>query len=450
MIAVGNHALVLVTFDGGLTFSQLSTPAVSSTPFLSVAYVPGTIGRSIVLSGNYGTLLRTTNGGSTWSVPTITPALTSTDTINSIYFATSTLGVAVNRNRVLITNDGGSTYKLLSPTTVFNYINEIYIMPSPVVSSYPLITAIQLYNGQPAYPFSITLSNTGTADANITAITFNDTHVSTDYGCPLPSLIPAGSNATLCLLYDSSTQSAGRTYSTITLSLRSDVVSVTLGMYSYIYQAPNISTSNWFSSNWWIVVVPLAVTALVIYFLVTRRMTHVKQYNRRIKDRRHHVGFWDFAIIHQIFNITDRALEHDDDSDFWSDDSEDDEGEYSEVYHYPDSFEDSSNDDDDDDSDDFDSDDPPSSGASDIAADEPVIRKLHSSRNLRRRNSSIHQGNLSGDAPLAQRRMRRKNSVTSLLGAEDLAIARSDVLQRQNLFRSRNHLLVECISHCDF
>lgn len=425
---VGNHGLVLHTADGGVTWTQLLTPIGTAQPLLSVKHVPNSNAQTILVSGNNGTLYRSTDGGQTWSRPTILPTLTSTDTISSLYFASATLGVAVSRNRVMFTQDGGASFQLMSQSTkTFNYINQVYILAAPVLQAYPPVVSLSLYNGQTGYKFTLLLGNTGTANAQSVRFNFTDSHIRVDASCgALPTTIAQNQNVTICLLYDSSSASAGRVDSNITIFTDSYTGSTSIRMYAYVYQAPSVTSTSWFAANWWMVVVPIALTGVIIYFLVVRRMTHVKQYNRRIKDRRHHIGFWDAKFIHRMLGITDRPVEHDDDSDFWSSDDEDDDNEYSESYHWPDSYNGSSEDGEGDSS--MDSQDDDSGSSSESEQEKPAVKQ----RALAAQLSSVSQRRLQTQTSSASiRRIKTKGSVTSLLGHEDLAIARHDVLQRR-------------------
>lgn len=395
IVAVGNQGSIIQSSDGGATWIAYKLPGVTSS-LLDVAYVSN---NTILVCGSNHVLYRSTDNGVTWTIPIITPDIQSTEPIASITFAdnNSLLGIAASRNTLMLTRDGGSSFTVLPKTSIFNYISNVAIISTSLVTSYPPITAIQLYNGTSAFKSSIQLSNLGTEQLIINNYYFSDPNLSIDTGCIFPTTIDANNNATLCLSYNSVGVPSGRIISYLILYTNSLTQQSNLTIYTYIYSAPVIINSSWISNYWYVIVLPFAVIGIIIYFVARRRMNHIKQYNRRIADRAHHITFWDFALCHRIRGISNGVVEHDPDSDFWSDYSSSDEesdDEYTDSDSNSDSYSDS----------DY------SSSGSDSTSNKSMNKSnnksTHSGKRLKQRQSS-QSSNL-------RSRLRRKSSVSSV------------------------------------
>jgi photosystem II stability/assembly factor-like uncharacterized protein len=109
--AVGNSAVILRTRNGGSTWSQQNSE-VSTKSLLSVHFANARKGWAVG-TANYpgyrdGMIMRTTDGGDTWStqyVPNSTSVNLHSEIIRSVYFADSLLGWAVGS---VTPNDGSS------------------------------------------------------------------------------------------------------------------------------------------------------------------------------------------------------------------------------------------------------------------------------------------------------------------------------------------------------
>ncbi|MFP5042564.1 YCF48-related protein [Parasediminibacterium sp. JCM 36343] len=101
--AVGASGTILNTTDGGSTWTSQS---VGTNNFNSVRFTDANFGCAV---GNRGTIITTNNGGSTWNMQ----SSGTTATLYSVFFVSSTQGWAVGAGStgiILTTIDGGSTW----------------------------------------------------------------------------------------------------------------------------------------------------------------------------------------------------------------------------------------------------------------------------------------------------------------------------------------------------
>jgi photosystem II stability/assembly factor-like uncharacterized protein len=103
--AVGNGGLVYVTNDGGATWTDRSVTV--GTPPLNLSTIRCADVNTCIATKEQGDeLLRTTDGGTTW-----TPVSPSTERVYAAAFASTTRAVAVGANGVtVVSNDAGSTW----------------------------------------------------------------------------------------------------------------------------------------------------------------------------------------------------------------------------------------------------------------------------------------------------------------------------------------------------
>jgi photosystem II stability/assembly factor-like uncharacterized protein len=112
-----DHTLLYKTTDAGATFSQITTTGISgtTTTFWSVAFVDDQNG---MVGAGGGVVLKTTNGGISWSDVSTLAGIGSSNTVNYIepqapstfYFATGT-----NSGKLVKTTDGGASFSTLAP-----------------------------------------------------------------------------------------------------------------------------------------------------------------------------------------------------------------------------------------------------------------------------------------------------------------------------------------------
>ncbi len=106
-VAVGESGTILRSTNGGASWSARPLPAgvPAGTTLRDVANINST---TLVIVGDGGTILRSTDSGATWSVVT-SPTSEDLNSVATFTFGSSTSGVAVgNRGVILITTDGAS------------------------------------------------------------------------------------------------------------------------------------------------------------------------------------------------------------------------------------------------------------------------------------------------------------------------------------------------------
>ena len=109
--AVGAAGTILVTSDGGETWTAPTTPVPTTHDLAAVAFADAGHGWAV---GAAGTILVTSDGGETWTAPT-TPVPTTHD-LAAVAFADAGHGWAVGAaGTILVTSDGGETWT--APTT---------------------------------------------------------------------------------------------------------------------------------------------------------------------------------------------------------------------------------------------------------------------------------------------------------------------------------------------
>lgn len=108
--AVGSKGTLMKTTDGGTTWSQ---SVIDSTVALQTVYFRTATAGYVGAASRK--VLKTTNGGSSWSSSVVTTIPDTASTIRSIYFADSLKGwilasLSTTNGRILSTTDGGATW----------------------------------------------------------------------------------------------------------------------------------------------------------------------------------------------------------------------------------------------------------------------------------------------------------------------------------------------------
>jgi photosystem II stability/assembly factor-like uncharacterized protein len=124
-VLAGNGSGLLRSTNGGTTFSPVNTPLLTSIYGLHFFDANNGIGVGSV-SGNTEMIFRTSDGGVNWSVVYFNNNGPLLRTLNSVHFPTATTGYAVGHNgRILKSTDGGGTWTAVStPTTAI--LNSVY------------------------------------------------------------------------------------------------------------------------------------------------------------------------------------------------------------------------------------------------------------------------------------------------------------------------------------
>ncbi|MEE9269780.1 MAG: YCF48-related protein [Candidatus Krumholzibacteria bacterium] len=116
-IAVGDVGTILITADGGATWSRQDSPTMLG---LRDVLVTGT--NTWTMVGDAGTIVQTTDRGVTWTAPK-TGTL---NQLNSAHFADTGTGAAVGiLGTILRTTDGGATWAVQSSGTI-NTLNGVF------------------------------------------------------------------------------------------------------------------------------------------------------------------------------------------------------------------------------------------------------------------------------------------------------------------------------------
>jgi photosystem II stability/assembly factor-like uncharacterized protein len=124
MVAVGDFGTIVKTTDGGQTWKSQS---YGSSIYLKAVWF--TSASSGIVVGDNGTVLRTSNGGTTWSAQTIDPRIS----LSGLYFTDANTGMAVGYpGAAYRTTDGGRTWtqKVVSPAislTAVSFVQDTHI-----------------------------------------------------------------------------------------------------------------------------------------------------------------------------------------------------------------------------------------------------------------------------------------------------------------------------------
>ncbi|MEK6900017.1 MAG: YCF48-related protein, partial [Nanoarchaeota archaeon] len=110
--AVGHSGLILRTTDGGSTWSSQTSGTVNN--LYGVHFLNATLGSAV---GESGTIVRTVDGGTTWTNQTSGTA----NQLNSILLLSADVGIAVgNSGTIIVTTNSGTTWSSQTSGTVQN------------------------------------------------------------------------------------------------------------------------------------------------------------------------------------------------------------------------------------------------------------------------------------------------------------------------------------------
>jgi hypothetical protein len=121
--AVGADASIIVTSDGGTTWTEQNPPGGFSEDLNSVYFHDANNGWAV---GDNGSILFTGDGGSNWTTQAAPVGFT--ETLNSVYFQSVNNGWAVGDNgSILATGDGGANWTAQNPPVGFlENLNSVY------------------------------------------------------------------------------------------------------------------------------------------------------------------------------------------------------------------------------------------------------------------------------------------------------------------------------------
>ncbi|HPS62547.1 MAG TPA: YCF48-related protein, partial [Bacteroidales bacterium] len=150
---VGDYGTILKTLDGGLTWHLKESG--TQAHLNSVFFINQTKGFAV----SYGTILKTTNSGETWTIQSGFPV-----DLVSIFFANENTGYAAGGNAILKTTDGGNSWNM-NLYEDYEYFHSLFFTSSDtgfVLASYP-----------PLYERYILKTTNGGTSWGVVAITDN-------------------------------------------------------------------------------------------------------------------------------------------------------------------------------------------------------------------------------------------------------------------------------------
>lgn len=129
MILMGNDEVILRTSDGGVTWSFANVYPSGTWPRVQnkIHFVTSTIGYTV---GSNGRILRTNNGGVSWTL--ISAGVPNNLNIKDVYFTSTNNGITIGGEHILKTNNGGNSWT----STVFSGENFNAIHFSSILNGY--------------------------------------------------------------------------------------------------------------------------------------------------------------------------------------------------------------------------------------------------------------------------------------------------------------------------
>ena len=376
LMAAGNVGTVLLSLDTGLSWQPLNLSTTDNLYGVAL-YSP----TQAVVCGDEGALLSTSDGGNVWSNLS-QPQWVNVSFHSVAYHNASTLYIAASRSTLLVSRDGGYTLTrvpmalneqlvrfdglFLTPTVVtvaarsrlyaaylsgsassavsaaanttgmvsgtwspltaayINRISSVAVLEAGVLTIAVPSFNLSAYLGLDL-PFNVTLTNTGTDTLTVTAFTSDDALIvfspaTTTLSFPL-TLAPFSAAVVLDFVYAASRLSATSTtayISNLTLLTTSPSQRARVFFSLYLLPSPSSSSPSFLSQYWYVLALSLGVVAVLLVVFVRRRLRYVRRWNRRVLYEDEKIRFWGCWLLSQ-------DIEHDSDSEFWSDDSERDE-----------------------------------------------------------------------------------------------------------------------------
>ena len=379
VLAAGNVGTVLRSLDTGLTWQQLNLSTVGNLYAVAMYSY-----NQAAVCGDAGALLTSSDGGSAWlTMPQ--PQWANVSFYSVAYHNASTLYVTAGRSTLLVSRDGGVTLSrvplllngqldrfgglFLTPSVLTMAArNRLYaaLLPSPASASptpasnstirvasgaWTPLTAVNInaisavavleagvltvavpslnlsaYLGS-NLAFNVTLTNTGTDTLSVTSFTSADarialTPLTTDPTFPF-SLAPYSAAVVLdftylaSLLPDTTTTSY---YTNLTLLTTTPTQRTSVYFSLYLLPLPSSSSPSFLSQYWYVLALALGAVAVLLIVFVRRRLRYVRRWNRRVLYLDEKIEFWGCWLLSQ-------EIEHDSDSEFWSESEQEDEDE---------------------------------------------------------------------------------------------------------------------------
>ncbi len=127
-VVVGEYGIILRSSDGGKSWLYQTTP--TQNDLWSVSFSDKNIGTAVGTTSTKTTILRTTNGGMNWTLQKIDEMMQ----LYGVSFLNSNIGVAVGDGHLISTLNGGSTWNIhhLSP---YNYQNVVFLKSGAILTN---------------------------------------------------------------------------------------------------------------------------------------------------------------------------------------------------------------------------------------------------------------------------------------------------------------------------
>ena len=377
LMAAGNVGTVLLSRDTGLSWQPLNLSTVGNLYAIALYSTS-----QAVVCGDAGTLLTTRNGGSVWS-DLSQPQWSNFSFYSVAYHNASTLFITAGRSALLVSNDGGNTLSrvslplnnqlirfgalFLTPTVLTvaarNRVYAAYLASSSsssssssntsdvasgtwspltavninAISSVAILEAGVLTVAVPSFnlsaylgsdlSFNVTITNTGTESLTVTnftsddaLITFAPDKASATVTFPL-TLTTNSDKVVLDFVYKASQlpdTSITAYYTNLTLLTNTPTQRTRVYFSLYLLPLPSSSSPSFLSQYWYVLALALGAVSVLLIIFVRRRLRYVRRWNRRVLYEDEKIQFWGCWLLSQ-------DIEHDSDSEFWSDESDQDE-----------------------------------------------------------------------------------------------------------------------------
>ena len=319
-VACGDSGTLLATADGGGTWTDLSPALYSNRSFNSVAYLSLS---SLFVAASQSLLLHSTDGGASFAPVTLPPS-NFFESLTSLFFTPSLLALA-GRSQLYTAAPASPARWTSGGLLNINRISSAVLMEAAVVKTTPAVFNLSTFCGADL-DFNVSLSNTGTEGVNVTGVSSSDPYLVLDLPVDAAlffpfTLWPSSVPRVLSFSYQSSLlPSTTATYYT-NLTLLTTAPTQRSHVYFSVYTLPTPSTSSasFLSQYWYVVALIAGAVSVLVFVFVRRRLKYIRKWNRRVLYEDEKISFWGCWLL-------SKEMEHDSDSEFWSEDDDDDQG----------------------------------------------------------------------------------------------------------------------------
>ena len=320
-LACGGQGTLLSSTNGGATWTDLSLPLYANVSFTSIAFQDAA---TVFLSGSHRTLVRSADGGRSFTAVPL-PASDYLERLSHLFF-TPTVLVLAGRSQLYSAAAAHPTVWTSGPLLNINSISAVAVMEAGVLTPSPSMFNLSTFcDTDVAFNFSV--SNTGTDTLHIAGVSSDDPLVQLQLDVPVASFFPltlTPSSAPLLLSFSylaSALPSLTYTYYT-SLTLLTDTPQQQTTVYLSVYTLPlpSVSSSSFLSQYWYVIALVASAVSVLAFVFVRRRMKYIAKWNRRVLYEDEKIHFWGCWLL-------SKEMEHDSDSDFWSEEEEEGEEE---------------------------------------------------------------------------------------------------------------------------